>query len=169
MGKTKIELPALPVSADRVYGVVKFFNPTEGSGKGQKGGFGFIAPEGGQYADVFIHIAAIEASGLAGLVKDQRVSFVVTQDPRNADRRCATSIELEKKAAPATITGTVKWFNADKGYGFIAPEGGGKDVFLHASAVEKAKLELPIDGKQVTFIVVAGRNGRTQAEKLALV
>ena len=64
--------------------------------------------------------------------------------------------------------GTVKWFNNTKGFGFIAPEGGSKDVFVHISAVERAGLrELP-DGQAVTFDVEKGRDGRESAINLAL-
>ncbi|GAB1361582.1 cold-shock protein [Rhodobacter sp.] len=64
--------------------------------------------------------------------------------------------------------GTVKWFNTTKGFGFIAPEGGSKDVFVHISAVERAGLrELP-DGQAVTFDVEKGRDGRESAINLAL-
>jgi CspA family cold shock protein len=62
-------------------------------------------------------------------------------------------------------TGTVKWFNATKGYGFIAPEGGGKDVFVHVSAVEKAGLNDLREGDKVTYDVVANR-GKESAENL---
>ena len=63
-------------------------------------------------------------------------------------------------------TGTVKWFNATKGYGFIEPEQGGKDVFLHISAVERAGLESPRDGQKVEFDMESGRDGRTSAGNL---
>lgn len=63
-------------------------------------------------------------------------------------------------------TGTVKWFNATKGYGFIAPEDGGKDVFLHVSAVERAGLQPPREGQRVAFDLESGRDGRTSAGNL---
>jgi CspA family cold shock protein len=63
-------------------------------------------------------------------------------------------------------TGTVKWFNATKGYGFIQPDDGGKDIFLHISAVQRAGLESPPDGQKVSYDLEAGRDGRTSAGNL---
>jgi CspA family cold shock protein len=65
--------------------------------------------------------------------------------------------------------GTVKWFNTTKGFGFIEPESGGKDIFVHVSAVEKSGLTGLADGQKVTFDVEAGRDGRESAINLALV
>jgi len=64
--------------------------------------------------------------------------------------------------------GTVKWFNSTKGFGFIAPEGGSKDVFVHISAVEQAGLTGLADDQKVTFDIEAGRDGRESAANLAL-
>ena len=62
--------------------------------------------------------------------------------------------------------GTVKWFNAQKGYGFIQPEGGGKDVFVHVSAVERAGLRELREGQNVAFEVVVDRKtGKSAAEE----
>lgn len=62
-------------------------------------------------------------------------------------------------------TGTVKWFNPTKGYGFIAPQGGGQDVFVHISAVQRAGLTTLNEGQKVDFEVVNNR-GRSSAENL---
>ena len=63
--------------------------------------------------------------------------------------------------------GTVKWFNAQKGYGFIQPEGGGKDVFVHISAVERAGIRELREGQRVSFEVVEDRKtGKSAAENL---
>jgi len=64
--------------------------------------------------------------------------------------------------------GTVKWFNSTKGFGFIAPETGGKDVFLHISALEKLGMTTLNDDQKVTFDVEPGRDGRESATNIAL-
>ncbi len=63
-------------------------------------------------------------------------------------------------------TGTVKWFNTTKGYGFIAPDEGGKDVFVHISAVEQAGLTGLADDQKVEFELSEGRDGRQMASDL---
>ncbi|WP_368186564.1 cold-shock protein [Aestuariibius sp. HNIBRBA575] len=66
-------------------------------------------------------------------------------------------------------TGTVKWFNTTKGFGFIAPDEGGKDVFVHISAVERSGLTGLADNQKVEFELQAGRDGRESAVNLTLV
>ncbi|WP_212525336.1 cold-shock protein [Actibacterium sp. MT2.3-13A] len=64
--------------------------------------------------------------------------------------------------------GTVKWFNETKGFGFIAPEGGSKDVFVHITALERAGLRTLADNQKVTFDIEAGRDGRESATNIQL-
>ncbi len=63
-------------------------------------------------------------------------------------------------------SGTVKWFNASKGFGFIQPDDGSKDVFVHVSAVERAGMRSLIEGQKLTFTVEQGREGRSSAVDL---
>ncbi len=65
--------------------------------------------------------------------------------------------------------GTVKWFNSAKGFGFIQPDDGSKDAFVHISAVERAGLSSLAEGQVVRFELQEGRNGKTSAENLSIV
>ncbi len=65
--------------------------------------------------------------------------------------------------------GTVKWFNAVKGYGFIQPDDGSKDAFVHISSVEQAGLSSLQEGQRVSYELVPGKNGKSSAEKLKVV
>ena len=64
--------------------------------------------------------------------------------------------------------GTVKWFNATKGYGFIQPSDGSKDIFLHASAVERAGIESPKEGQKLEYEIEQGEQGKVSAGNLKL-
>jgi len=83
------------------------------------------------------------------------------------DSSTAVPMASSRSSAQATTlngpsveeTGTVKWFNADKGYGFIAPIGGGRDVFVHVSALERSGIEGLSEGQPVVVDVVEGRKG----------
>ncbi len=66
-------------------------------------------------------------------------------------------------------TGTVKWFNPAKGFGFIEPEDGTNDAFVHISAVEKAGLNLLNEGQKVSYELQPGQNGKSSAENLSVI
>jgi CspA family cold shock protein len=65
--------------------------------------------------------------------------------------------------------GTVKWFNSTKGFGFIEPENGGKDAFVHISAVERAGLHTLNEGQKISFELRDGRDGKPAAENLSVI
>ncbi|MEG3617518.1 cold-shock protein [Magnetovibrio sp. PR-2] len=64
--------------------------------------------------------------------------------------------------------GTVKWFNPDKGFGFIEPKDGGNDAFVHISAVERAGLRTLKEGQEISYDLIAGQNGKSSAENLII-
>jgi CspA family cold shock protein len=72
----------------------------------------------------------------------------------------------QKEGSAPMLKGTVKWFNPTKGYGFIAPDTGGKDVFVHISAVQKAGLRSLNEGQKVGFEIETQQNGRNAAVEL---
>ena len=72
------------------------------------------------------------------------------------------------KGNKVMVDGTVKWFNSTKGFGFIEPEDGGKDAFVHISAVERAGIGTLNDGQKVTYELVSGRDGKEAAENIQI-
>ena len=74
---------------------------------------------------------------------------------------------INKEGGASMVSGVVKWFNPTKGYGFIAPESGGKDIFVHISAVQKAGLRSLNEGQRLGFEVEQQQNGRSAAVNLA--
>ena len=66
-------------------------------------------------------------------------------------------------------TGTVKWFNSAKGFGFIEPEDGSKDAFVHISAVERAGLTSLSEGQKISYDLQSGQNGKSSAENLSVI
>ena len=152
-------------------GVVKFFN-------GQKG-FGFIVrDDGGE--DVFVHISAVEQAGLTGLAEGQPLEFTLVD---RGGRISATDLKIEGEPMPVEdrgprergpqrqltgekATGTVKFFNATKGFGFITRDDGQPDAFVHISAVERAGMISLNEGDRIEFELEVDRRGKTAAVNL---
>ncbi len=152
-------------------GIVKFFNPHKG--------FGFIVrDDGGE--DVFVHISAVEQAGLQGLAEGQPLEFTLVD---RGGRVSATDLKIEGDPLPVEnaeprergpqrqltgekATGTVKFFNATKGFGFITRDDGQPDAFVHISAVERAGMISLNEGDRVEFELEVDRRGKTAAVNL---
>jgi CspA family cold shock protein len=155
---------------------VKWFNPEKG--------FGFVAIEGA--GDAFLHAAVLERSGHGAVQpgttlqvrteqgqKGQQVSEVLEVDAstatgdagpgsRSAERRPASSRGPNSQVPlgqTVPIEGTVKWFSADKGFGFVVADNGGKDVFVHVSALRRSGIASLAEGQRVMMDVRQGQKG----------
>ena len=84
------------------------------------------------------------------------------------DPQTAGDVGDDSTATVIELSGVIKWFDVSKGYGFIAPEGGGKDVFVHATAVEAAGLRSLTEGQKVSFDVVPDARGAKAANLKAV-
>ena len=160
-------------------GVVKFFNPQKG--------FGFIVrDDGGE--DVFVHISAVEQAGLTDLADGQPLEFTLVD---RGGRISATNLRIEGDPMPVERTGgsagagaagggggpqrqltgekasgTVKFFNAMKGFGFIQRDDGQPDAFVHISAVERAGMPTLNEGDRLEFELEVDRRGKYAAVNL---
>ncbi|KAI7724434.1 hypothetical protein M8C21_017277, partial [Ambrosia artemisiifolia] len=140
----------MDVDGGRKSGTVKWFNDTKG--------FGFITPEDGG-EELFVHQSAIRTDGFRSLGDGENVEYVVE-----------TGSDGRNKAADVTgpnegpVQGrTVKWFNDTKGFGFITPEDGGEELFVHQSAIRTDGFRSLGDGENVEYVVETGSDGRNKA------
>ncbi|MSO81156.1 MAG: cold shock domain-containing protein [Alphaproteobacteria bacterium] len=155
---------------------VKWFNPEKG--------FGFAELSDGT-GDAFLHIGALQAAGHETVSpgatlrvqvgqgqKGRQITAVISVDestateaPRRPGQRDAANGPRPRRVAPDLSTavdamGTVKWFNTEKGFGFVAVGDGGKDVFVHISVLERSGLANLAEGQQVSMKVVETPKGR---------
>ena len=151
-------------------GVVKFFNTQKG--------FGFIQREDGG-EDVFVHISSVERAGLEGLAEGQQLEFTLVD---RGGKVSATDlvvvgdvIPVAKREAPEApqreltgekATGTVKFFNSMKGFGFITRDDGQPDAFVHISAVERSGMRDLAEGDRLEFDIEVDRRGKYSAVNL---
>jgi CspA family cold shock protein len=153
-------------SGPPVSGVVKWFSPEKG--------FGFVELSDGS-GDAFLHGSVLAQRGIGAVQPGETLEVRVglghkgphVTEVLSIDSSTAVPMASRRSSAQATTlngpsvekTGTVKWFNAERGYGFIAPNGGGKDVFVHISALERSGIEGLSEGQTVVVDVVEGRKG----------
>lgn len=159
-------MPAQIVGTGR--GTVKFFNAQKG--------FGFIQQEGGG-ADVFVHISAVERAGLEGLAEGQQLQYNLVD---RGGKVSAQDLQIigdliaapQNPAAPQRTltgeraTGTVKFFNTMKGFGFLVRDDGQPDAFVHISAVERSGLSSIHEGERYAFDLAVDRRGKYSAVNL---
>jgi CspA family cold shock protein len=160
--------------------IVKWFNPDKG--------FGFVELADGS-GDVFLHIAVLERGGHDAVLPETKLRVQVGQGQKG--RQVTAVLELDASTAGASrsrmsprisgggrerpdpaeaseLHGTVKWFNGQKGFGFVEAEDGGKDVFLHISIVDRAGIQVLPEGQPVRMQVVQTKKGR-EAISIALI
>jgi CspA family cold shock protein len=142
------DLPAdAPVG---VLGTVAWYEPAKG--------YGFATPDDGR-GQIFVHSSAIVTGGV--IVEGQRVAFLVVDGEKGpqAENLLPLGAEAARSAASSDgADGTVTWYDDVKGFGFIAPDAGGEDVFVHVKALGGGLTELS-EGARVTYDVVAGDKG----------
>ncbi|HMD66237.1 MAG TPA: cold-shock protein [Stellaceae bacterium] len=156
-------------SGPPVRAVVKWFKPERG--------FGFVELSDGS-GDAFLHATVLERNGIAAVQpgetlevrvapgqKGPQVTEVLSVDSSTAAPAMARRSTYPAANRPPSETssveevGTVKWFNAQKGFGFIVREGGGKDAFVHASVLERSGVGTLSEGQRVVIDIAEGRKG----------
>jgi cold shock protein len=161
-------------SGRRLEAKVKWFNASKG--------FGFVTPTDGSQ-DAFLPMAVLRRAGYEEVregativcevgagAKGPLVTAVLNVDNSTAVAPSATGGGVDRRTPrlSSTIEGAVKWFEPDKGYGFIAPDGGGKDVFIHITALRRSGVTGLDPGQRVRVEVVDGKKGQ-EAERIALI
>jgi CspA family cold shock protein len=151
----------------RVEAKVKWFNATKG--------FGFVELSDGS-KDAFLPMAILRRAGYdearegASIVCEVGIGAKgpLVLNVLNIDNSAAAPGERRAATAASTLDGVVKWFEPDKGYGFIAPDGGGKDIFIHVTALRRSGLSALDSGQRVRVDAVDGKKG-LEAERITLI
>jgi cold shock protein len=150
-------------TARRVEAKIKWFNATKG--------FGFVALADGS-KDAFLPMAILRRAGYdearegASIVCEVGIGAKgpLVLNVLNLDNGAAPSGGERRAAAASTLDGVVKWFEPEKGYGFIAPDGGGKDIFVHVTALRRSGLDGLEPGQPVRMMVAQARRGREASQ-----
>ena len=158
--------PSAPQASAPIDSVVKWFNADKG--------FGFVALGGG--SEAFIHVRQLETAGHSSVPEGARIKVRIGQGQKGTEVTEVIAVDLStaqlgssterRPATPSQVvgqtkesTGTVKMYKADKGFGFVGQDGGGKDVFVHATALARAGLSGLAEGQRVRMQVGQGKKG----------
>jgi CspA family cold shock protein len=155
-------------------GRVKWFNATKG--------FGFVTTESGG-GDAFLHITVLRQAGHEDIAPGVTLGCHATRGPKGLQVMRITSVDLSTagpmprpeapQAAPSAeppaddsefVAGLVKWYNAERGYGFVCPQGTDKDVFVHAATLRRAGIEGLTPGQTVRVKIATGPKGLQVAD-----
>ncbi len=175
------------ITQRNIRATVKWFNGTKG--------FGFVTPEDGS-PDAFLHSTVLQFCGHDSLPEGATITCDLSRGPKGpqvatihaVDTSTASPSRPAARAprdrdsggwdggygggysggAEETVDGTVKWFNVSKGFGFIAPVSGGKDIFVHIRALERSGLDVLADGEQVRVTIRQGAKG-PEAQRVEVV
>ena len=150
--------PTSGASRSEITAVVKWFNPAKG--------FGFVQPSDGS-PDAFLHISVVEQVGRQSIAEGATLVCDLSEGGRGPQVAAIHEITDPEEGAIAApqevggepIHGVVKFFNLDKGFGFITPDDGGRDVFFSARFLERAGLPPPAAAQRVSMVVRQGQKG----------
>src|SRR5215467_5236153 len=143
----------------RVEAKVKWFNASKG--------FGFVTPLDGSQ-DAFLPMAILRRAGYEEVREGPLVTTILNVDNSTAAASQGGGMDRRGPRAAMTMEGAVKWFEPEKGYGFITPDGGGKDVFIHITALRRSGVNALGPGQRVRVEVVDGKKG-LEADRITLI
>jgi len=143
-----------------VTATVKWFNPTKG--------FGFVTLSDGS-PDAFLHISTIEPLGFRNLPQGAVVECEIIDGPRGLQVKAVASVKnAEPGASGNEAEGTVKFFNVSKGFGFVVPDTGGPDVFVHARTLQQHGVNELQQGQRVRLVMAQGPKGMQAVDVIPL-
>jgi CspA family cold shock protein len=164
-------IPEDAPSGQRIEAKVKWFNASKG--------FGFVTMADGS-PDAFLPMAILRRAGYDDVREGASITCEVGAGAKGPLVTTVLSIDLSTVVAPefgddrrgarpsSSLEGAVKWFEPEKGYGFVSPDGGGKDVFIHITALRRSGLDGLAPGQRVRVEVIDGRKG-LEADQITLV
>jgi CspA family cold shock protein len=139
-------------------------------------GFGFVCPEN-EDLDAFLHITTLQRAGVSSLGEGASLMCLIERGPKGAQVREVLElidagalpeavtppdaiVSSDADASIITMTGTVKWYKLDKGFGFVLPDDGLKDIFIHKTCLERHQIESLVEGQRLSMTIRNVSKGR---------